>query len=151
MGHSHKHVSRLIQRDGPHCHYCNRHLWRSQGTRDHVVPKSFGGIGTLENFVLACRGCNELRGNDLNWCDCDFCGPLISEYKSSPGYFERQFAGIIAYNRPVVKRSKGLWKVYMYPNGTSNFPQEVHSFKDWNEAIHFALTYGKQPSRRAIR
>lgn len=35
---------------------------RNAMTREHVVPRSYGGEGK-ENLVAACRLCNELRGN----------------------------------------------------------------------------------------
>jgi hypothetical protein len=53
------------------------------------------------------------------------------------------FFRMMRFNRPVVRFRSGVWKVYIHDS--------QHTFKDWNEAIHFALTYGKQPSRRAIR
>jgi hypothetical protein len=29
-----------------------------QGTVDHVVPKSKGGVSHVDNYVLSCRNCN---------------------------------------------------------------------------------------------
>lgn len=138
--HARHKVTKLIRRDGPHCHYCNCHLYRSQGTLDHVVPKSFGGPNCLENYVLACSDCNELRGTDLNWCDCDFCGPLLDEYRDSPAFYDRAFGAIMAYNKPVIKFRTRVWKVYLHRG-------EQHHFQTWDEALHFALTYGKEPAR----
>jgi hypothetical protein len=130
-------VSKLIRRDGPFCHYCNVYLTRTDGTCDHVVPKSMGGANSLWNFVLACGDCNNERGTDLHWCDCSFCGPLIEEFKSSPQYIERTFLAIMKYNRPVVRYRTKVWKVYVHHN--------EHRFKTWEDAMHFALTYGKEP------
>lgn len=36
---------------------------RNAMTRDHVIPKSYGGTGYYQNIVIACRQCNEIRGN----------------------------------------------------------------------------------------
>lgn len=41
------------------CHYCGG----PGGTIDHVIPKSKGGVTSVENCVPACQGCNNLRGN----------------------------------------------------------------------------------------
>ena len=141
-------VAKLINRDGPHCHYCFKFLCRSQGTLDHVVPKSFGGPNCLDNYVLACSDCNEIRGTSLNWCDCDFCGPLIEEYLSSDKYFEFQFFGLMRYNKPVVRYSRrnNAWRVYLYPYKNLH-PQHISSFRSWGDAIQFALTYAKEPAR----
>jgi len=32
-------------------------------TLDHLIPKSKGGGGGIKNLVVACRECNEMRGN----------------------------------------------------------------------------------------
>lgn len=132
-------VTKLINRDGPNCHYCFKFLTRTEGTCDHVVPKSMGGPNWLGNYVLACEDCNNLRGTDLNWCDCKFCGPLIEAFKNSPDFYERMFRGLMYFNRPVVRFRTGVWKVYVH--------NSQHTFKEWDKAIHFALTYGKEPER----
>ena len=36
---------------------------RNAMTRDHVIPKSYGGCGYHQNIVIACVQCNSLRGN----------------------------------------------------------------------------------------
>ena len=36
-------------------------------TLDHVQPRSLGGGDELENLRLACRQCNTLRGNNVDW------------------------------------------------------------------------------------
>lgn len=33
-------------------------------TKDHIVPKSKGGIGAMENLVGACSVCNTLKGTN---------------------------------------------------------------------------------------
>lgn len=136
--HARHKISKLIRRDGPNCHYCNDFLTRVHGTLDHVVPKSLGGINSLENYVLACEECNNLRGTDLDWCDCEFCGPLIEAFRSSPEFFERMWDAIVKFNRPVIRFRTRVWKVYVHQN--------THTFNTWEDALHFALTYGKVPS-----
>jgi 5-methylcytosine-specific restriction endonuclease McrA len=55
----------IRQRDGNDCRYCGRVVrWDDRksefgGTYDHVDPK---GPNTLENLVVACRGCNTKKG-----------------------------------------------------------------------------------------
>lgn len=56
-------VEELIERDGPHCVWCGRELWRRDLTLEHVVPRSRGGHMTAENAVVACRSCNRRRGS----------------------------------------------------------------------------------------
>ena len=36
-------------------------------TLDHIQPRSLGGGDELENLRLACRQCNTLRGNNVDW------------------------------------------------------------------------------------
>ena len=82
-------VIRLRQRDGDACWLCgcpvdfsisdrkNPKVW----SRDHVIPRSWGGSDLLENLRLAHQGCNESRGcksprgvrriprSDISWDD----------------------------------------------------------------------------------
>lgn len=58
-------------RDQDRCRYCGTLVnWldkrgRGGGTYDHVVPIVRGGRNTLENVVVACRGCNGRKGELL--------------------------------------------------------------------------------------
>ncbi len=46
------------------CFYCLDKLPSSQYlTRDHLVPKSKGGKGSIKNLVGACYFCNSLKGD----------------------------------------------------------------------------------------
>jgi 5-methylcytosine-specific restriction endonuclease McrA len=45
-------------RDGFRCQYCGVKISLTNGTRDHVIPRSRGGPDTLANVVTACRPCN---------------------------------------------------------------------------------------------
>ncbi len=64
----------LSGRQNHRCYYCSNsmiyHDFTTPGppppnamTRDHVIPKSYGGSGMIHNMVIACRQCNSLRGN----------------------------------------------------------------------------------------
>jgi hypothetical protein len=56
-----------------YCAYCGRRVIRSPGTPsapdratiDHVVPRCRGGTSRLDNMVLACRTCNEVKGRGI--------------------------------------------------------------------------------------
>jgi 5-methylcytosine-specific restriction endonuclease McrA len=45
------------------CWLCNKPVAIEDATRDHVIPKSLGGIGHRSNLRLAHADCNRLRGN----------------------------------------------------------------------------------------
>jgi len=55
-------------RTATHCIYCEREftsgLIRSMlnKTKDHIIPRSRGGINNPMNYVAACGHCNELKG-----------------------------------------------------------------------------------------
>lgn len=53
----------LFQRDNKTCRWCQRQLPFDEATRDHVVPLSQNGSNSLLNQVLACKKCNNRRGN----------------------------------------------------------------------------------------
>ena len=48
----------VLIRDEFQCAYCGRALTMGTCTLDHVVPKSRGGRGDLENLVACCTMCN---------------------------------------------------------------------------------------------
>ena len=54
---------RRLLRINPACHWCNAPLDEGTATLDHKVALSRGGANQRDNFVLACHGCNQGRGN----------------------------------------------------------------------------------------
>lgn len=56
----------LYWKYGPECGYCHKvYDWRLALTIDHLQPLSKGGaVRDIRNMVLACRACNEAKGND---------------------------------------------------------------------------------------
>lgn len=62
MGSISKHRRRLYDIDY-HCHYCKRPMLYSMATVDHVVAKSNGGKNSSDNYVLACKRCNNMKGS----------------------------------------------------------------------------------------
>jgi 5-methylcytosine-specific restriction endonuclease McrA len=55
--------SSLYERDNGRCQYCSEKLARAKSTVDHVHPKSKGGTNTWNNTVIACKPCNERKGD----------------------------------------------------------------------------------------
>ncbi|MDH5546521.1 MAG: HNH endonuclease [Gammaproteobacteria bacterium] len=52
----------LFRRDRNMCMYCGQTYTDGDLTRDHVVPRSQGGIDWWTNVVAACRRCNTAKG-----------------------------------------------------------------------------------------
>ena len=52
----------VFARDGNQCQYCGQHFPMSELSLDHVVPRSQGGVTSLENIVCACVACNVRKG-----------------------------------------------------------------------------------------
>ena len=53
----------LFHRDQGQCQYCGKSQDSKLMTIDHVIPKSRGGKNTWENLVVACKKCNQKKGN----------------------------------------------------------------------------------------
>ncbi len=53
----------IFQRDRGRCQYCRQTVIKREATYDHVMPRSRGGKKTWTNIVLACKACNQLKGN----------------------------------------------------------------------------------------
>ena len=58
----------LAERDGRRCFYCRTPFDGMTGaTTDHYVPYSLWPCNMPANLVLACRSCNEAKGDRLTW------------------------------------------------------------------------------------
>jgi 5-methylcytosine-specific restriction endonuclease McrA len=53
----------LFFRDQSECQYCGKEQDGKLMTIDHILPKSRGGKNTWENLVVACKKCNQRKGN----------------------------------------------------------------------------------------
>lgn len=64
-------IVRLFERDGSKCSICGSEMLFSIqhkseprfATADHILPRSKGGSNAIENLRLACKSCNEARGD----------------------------------------------------------------------------------------
>jgi 5-methylcytosine-specific restriction endonuclease McrA len=56
---------KLIAEYGYYCFWCGKSLTEDAITIEHLYPKSRGGSNSLENLRLACKPCNQSRGNSL--------------------------------------------------------------------------------------
>jgi len=52
----------VITRDGFACQRCAQ---REQLSVDHIVPRSRGGMDTLDNLQTLCRSCNSKKGQKV--------------------------------------------------------------------------------------
>ena len=66
------------QRAGGLCEYCHAsEAWQFVlFTIDHVLPRSLGGSDGIDNLALACRNCNERRGNRVSADDPETGEPV---------------------------------------------------------------------------
>lgn len=56
----------LFGRDRYICAYCGGHFPSFKDlSRDHIIPRSRGGLDTWENCVTACKDCNSHKGSKL--------------------------------------------------------------------------------------
>ena len=57
----------LFRRDANMCGYCGDQFSVSQLTRDHIHPRSKGGVDRWENVITACGPCNKIKDDrDIN-------------------------------------------------------------------------------------
>src|SRR5512139_3762264 len=55
----------IRERDGNRCQYTGTLLRPEEGSLDHVVPRSRGGLDAWENLVWAAKSVNQRKGNRL--------------------------------------------------------------------------------------
>ncbi|WP_026118987.1 HNH endonuclease [Nocardiopsis ganjiahuensis] len=63
LGYQHRKLRDIVLADSPPCHWCPA----PATTADHLVPRSLGGLTTLDNYVPSCRPCNLSRQANLDW------------------------------------------------------------------------------------
>lgn len=53
----------ILARSDFRCHYCRKPLTPDTMTKDHVIPRSRGGLNLKRNTVAACFSCNHSKAN----------------------------------------------------------------------------------------
>ncbi len=85
-------------------------------TRDHIIPKSFGGVDTIENLRPGCEICNGQRGSNMNKRDIAFMAEnphLICPVRAAKGAAHR--ARIEQEHIAAVKRRKAHKDIVLEP------------------------------------
>ena len=54
-------IMKIKQND--YCWYCEQKMEPSKLTKDHVFPRSKGGVNDLDNIIMVCQTCNSSKGN----------------------------------------------------------------------------------------
>lgn len=76
--------NQVIERDGLICCYCDQVLSMETLTLDHIVPDSKRGTFNATNLTIACKPCNNKRGNKPFFEYCvkfEFSEDKIAKYK----------------------------------------------------------------------
>jgi hypothetical protein len=75
----------VIERDGLLCCFCDKVLTMETMTLDHIVPDSKRGTFNATNLTVACKDCNQRRGNQSFFVFCrefNFPEEKIAKYKT---------------------------------------------------------------------
>lgn len=67
MGFFRRELMRLCEAQNHRCCFCSDEMnhdprSRKRATREHIIPKAFGGILSWENAAASCEECNTMRG-----------------------------------------------------------------------------------------
>lgn len=74
----------VVERDGLICCYCDQVLTQETLTMDHIVPDSKRGTYNATNLTVACKPCNNKRGNQpfFEYCKAfGFSEEKVAKYK----------------------------------------------------------------------
>ena len=63
---TYRHQKMILFARNPHCHWCGAKQKLRTTTIEHVVPLAAGGTNDMENLALACKKCNNERGDQLS-------------------------------------------------------------------------------------
>lgn len=50
-------------KENNYCWYCGKEMEPSKLTKDHVFPRSKGGVNDMDNIIMVCKECNSSKGN----------------------------------------------------------------------------------------
>ena len=75
----------LFARDLCICGFCGREFGHNKLSRDHIVPKSRGGLDTWTNCITACLDCNGDKDDQL----LEECGMQLLYVPYVPTYAEK--------------------------------------------------------------
>lgn len=56
---------KVLNRDSFTCQYCGQKAPNVELHVDHVIPRSKGGLSSIDNLVTACQDCNLGKSNHL--------------------------------------------------------------------------------------
>lgn len=80
----------IYNRDGNKCQYCGKNVG-TEGTIDHIIPRSKNGLSNWENVVLACQKCN-IKKADKSLKEC---GMKLLREPIKPKYQLLKSGGIV--------------------------------------------------------
>jgi hypothetical protein len=97
---------RVRQRAEARCEYCRMHEALQGATFhiEHIVPRSRGGVSSLENLAWACPGCNLRKSNRIEAHDPE-TGEIVPLFNPRLSRWREHF------------RWEGYWIVPMTPIG----------------------------------
>lgn len=101
----------LLLRDNFTCQYCGKRVSAGNFTIDHVMPKSRGGDGSWENFVVACFKCNVAKRDRTP----KEAGLVLRTKPSKPKWYP--LTTRFAFKTPV------SWAKFLPQNALTNRPQ----------------------------
>jgi len=61
----HKGLKKKLMKINPTCHWCPCKLEYKTATLEHIIPLGRGGLDNENNITLACKPCNDKRGNNM--------------------------------------------------------------------------------------
>lgn len=97
----------LARRDGRFCRYCDRYIGENP-TVDHWIPSSRGGLNLLENKVLACYPCNQIKGDMTG---DEFLGIAFEIREQMRIAWQKKYDKTKNRKRTVKKKPKGTRKI----------------------------------------
>lgn len=86
----------LFESQNGKCFYCDINMNEKTGlTRDHIQPRSKGGLNLMFNIVLCCNKCNTLKSNkyvnirSITYLECSNEKPLDKFEETNNGVYYR--------------------------------------------------------------
>src|ERR1700675_2607860 len=142
----------VIERDGLICCYCDLVLTLETITLDHIVPDSKRGTFNTTNLTIACKPCNNKRGNKPFFEYCKkfkFSEDKITKYKRL--YFNNLKIKVLNIAKEQCLQSKEAMPEKLIKQACKVLKIKPISFNNYEEEYGFNIRFADICHRKEIK
>lgn len=142
----------VIERDGLICCYCDKVLTLKTLTLDHIVPDSKRGTFNTTNLTIACKPCNNERGNAPFFEYCkkfNFSDDKINKYRRL--YFNNLKIKVLNIAKEDCLKDKQAMPINIIRQACKMLKIKPISFDDYEKNYAFIIRFSETCNSKEIK